>query len=556
MGARDVRDNDRGTNVTRAVRLNPSELGEDEAVELLTEVLNHVVTLGLTVDEKVETDLLLELDGVVDLLLHRLFVLLLGDLTLAELGTGDTDLPGLGERTDGSGGELGEVETLLLGVTTGREGRLALELLLGDGSGAVTDSGVGSALKLATGSDVLGVLLESSSLLAVEGSGEGGDLLSLLLGESEPADLLSSELGLNLEGDGGVEKRRRGRDNDTVGTELGNSLLGELLGGLEVGLPDVTAGDDTELNADLGGLEGGKNVVELAGFTVQVEVESVNGEVLEELDALTDTAVGGGKGDLGGDRGEGLVDLLVVGTPGLGLVGDKDGLVDLDLLDTSLLELGKELLVDGDELVEERQGLEVSRGVTGLGDEGEVGDGAEKDGAGGDTKSLGLLVLSKLLVVVQLESGLGRVGDLDDVVVGVEELAHLAGNNVDTSGLVLTTTAHGEVGVEGRETLLGVTLGDDTEVERVVQKLVVEGELSAARVSARLFSDFPRASMDLRGDDVNTSVLEGLPALLADVLSDLLEVLSRRLAGPVGLDGLGVSARFRLWGKKISAGLN
>lgn len=69
--AADIRDDNGGTNITehsdqlkvqvsrersdspRTVALHPRVLREDEAVELLTEVLNHVVTLGFTVDEEV-----------------------------------------------------------------------------------------------------------------------------------------------------------------------------------------------------------------------------------------------------------------------------------------------------------------------------------------------------------------------------------------------------------------------------------------------------------------------------------------------------------------------
>jgi hypothetical protein len=40
-----------------------------------------------------------------------------------------------------------------------------------------------------------------------------------------------------------------------------------------------------------------------------------------------------------------------------------------------------------------------------------------------------------------------------------------------------------EEGVEGRELLLDVTLGNDTKVERVVQEVVVEGEVTAEWVS-------------------------------------------------------------------------
>lgn len=59
---------------------------------MLAEVLHHVVTLGLAVNEKVETNTLLEANDALDLLLEEVFVLLLSDLTLGELSTSSTDL--------------------------------------------------------------------------------------------------------------------------------------------------------------------------------------------------------------------------------------------------------------------------------------------------------------------------------------------------------------------------------------------------------------------------------------------------------------------------------
>lgn len=494
-------------------------MSEDETIELLAEVLNHVVSLGLAVDEEVKTAFLLEVNDSLDLVLHSLLVLLLGDLTLAELGTGNSDLLGLGERTDGGGGELGEAEVLLLGLTTGRERRLSLELFLGDGSNSVTDSRVRGSLKLSSGSNVLGVLLEDGTLGTVKSLGKGGNFLTLLLGEREPAQLLSSDLVLNLDGDGGVEKRRRGGDRDTVGAELSDGLLGESLGSLKVVLPDVSARNDTELEVELGGLDGGNNLLELLGLTVEVEVESEDGEVLEERNGLADSAVGRGDGDLGGNGSKSLVGLLEELTLGLGLVHHEDRLVELNLLNTSLLELREELLVDRDKLVKEVEGLELGGGRVGLSDEREVSDRTEKNRSGGDAELLGLLVFSKGLVVVELKLGLGRVVDLDDVVVGVEtekllinvhaqcsrHVSKIVTYNLPISQATTSipldlscrprpiavrilacrsstpdyTAKHTEVGVKGVKLLRNVSLGDDTKVERVVEEVVVKGELTA-----------------------------------------------------------------------------
>ena len=131
-------------------------------------------------------------------------LLLLGDFTLGVLGSGDSDLLGLGERTDGGGGELGEVEVLLLSLSSDSEGRLSGEVLLGDTGNSVTDGRVGGSLEFSSGSNVLGVLGKVFTLLSVQRLGKGGDFLTLLDGERQPADLLLGELGLDLDRDRGV----------------------------------------------------------------------------------------------------------------------------------------------------------------------------------------------------------------------------------------------------------------------------------------------------------------------------------------------------------------
>ena len=83
-GPADVAEQDRRAHVARAVGLHPGVLGEDVALHLLGEVLDHVVALGLAVDEDVEADLLLEADHALDLGAHAALVLGLVDLALRE----------------------------------------------------------------------------------------------------------------------------------------------------------------------------------------------------------------------------------------------------------------------------------------------------------------------------------------------------------------------------------------------------------------------------------------------------------------------------------------
>ena len=376
--AGDVTDNDRRTDATGSVRLDPTVGCESIAVKALTEVLHHVVTLGLTVDEDVKVKLLLDADNILNLLLNEALILLSGDLTLGELVTLDTDLLGLGEGSNCGGGEDGELEVSLLGSETLREGRLALVVLGLDSSLAVLDSLVVGALGGGAGLHGLGVGLKSlthGSRALSDGLGNDGDLYTLLAlsfhtvtcfvylgnlldGEGEPVGNLSVELLLGLEGVGSVEERAGSGNNDTVLAELLDGGLNGLDGTLEVGLPDVAAIDDTS-REDLAGAELVDDSVELLGVADEVDVDTVDalegGEDIEVVDNVTEV---GGEDDLGqtasGEclvgRLEGILDLL-------GEVLDEDRLVNLDSLGTSLLELLQELDVYGHKLVEERDGV-------------------------------------------------------------------------------------------------------------------------------------------------------------------------------------------------------
>ena len=149
-----------------------------------------------------------------------------------------------------------------------------------------------------------------------------------------------------------MQEGRRGRDVDPVCTELRDRLFSHSLSGFQVGLPDVPSGNDTELKVDLGALERSNNLVDLFGLSIDIEVQGVDWKSLQEVDALSDSAVRRGDGDMGCNRSESLVDLLVLRCPSLGFVHDEDRLIDLYVLDTGALELSQKLSVNGDELVE------------------------------------------------------------------------------------------------------------------------------------------------------------------------------------------------------------
>ena len=427
--AGDITDDDRRTHAAGAVRLNPGVGGENVTSEALTEVLHHVVTLGLAVDEDIEIELLLDLDDLLDLLLDELLVLLRSDLTLGELVTLDADLLGLREGTNGGGGEKRELEGLgLLGVTLG-EGRLAVVHLRGDSGLAGLDSGVVGAGRRRASLNRLGVgleLLTDSGGAVGDSLGDDDNLGGLLNSEGEPVADLGIEALLAGESVGDVKEGAGGGNNDTVLAELLNSVLDLLNGGLEVGLPDVTAIDNTG-GEDLLGTESGDDGVELLGVANQVDVNRVEVlEVGEDINVVDDITEVGGEGDTGSLGTEGtelLVDWLEGSLGLLGKVEDQDGLINLDILDASSLELGQKINVERNELVNQSDGVNALATV-GLA-QSQEGDGTEEDGAGDDAGGLGLKELSnglrlgsELEFLVVLESG------LHVVVVRVEPLDH------------------------------------------------------------------------------------------------------------------------------------
>lgn len=518
--AGDVTDNDRGTDTAGSVRLDPTVGGESVSVHALTEVLHHVVTLGLTVDVDIQVKLLLDLDNLGNLLLDELLVLVSGDLTLGELVTLDTDLLGLGEGADGGSREEGKAKSLLLLGDTLRELRLAVEHLRSNLGLTLLHSRVVGTLGGGTSLHGLGVglqLLADGSRAFSDSLGNDGNLDDLLAGESEPVSNLRVELLLAGKSVGSVEERAGGGNNDTILAELLDGGLNLLNGTLEVGLPDVAAVNNTS-GEDGVGTKGADHSLELLWVADQVNVDGVDvlGKSVNVVDDVTEVGGEDNLGDLGAQAGKLLVGRLE-GSLGLGgQVEDERRLVNLDGLGAGLLELGEELLVDGQKLVEESDGV---NGLTTVGlSEVEEGDGTNQDGAGGDTSLLGLEELNNSLGVgVELEGLVVLESGLDVVVVRVEPLHHLQRRNIDT--LDLTTTTHGEVLIDGVEVVLGISLGGSTEVLDVVEDLVVQSKVVA-------------------GNDVDTGILLELPMGQTQALGLLQEVILGDLAAPVGLSSL------------------
>jgi hypothetical protein len=101
-------------------------------------------------------------------------------------------------------------------------------------------------------------------------------------------------------------------------------------------------------------------------------------------------------------------------------IENEDGLVDLDPLGTSSLELSQELLVERENLGEEGDRGKVGGGILSSLAQPQVGDGTQDDRAGRDTEGLGLVELLNRLVEVELKvGGLGELGH-NEMVIRVE----------------------------------------------------------------------------------------------------------------------------------------
>ena len=381
--------------------MNPGVGGEGITIKALTEVLHHVVTLRLTVNVDIKVKLLLDLDNILDLLLDELLVLLSGDLTLGKLVTLDTDLLGLGEGTNSSGWEERKTKGLLLSSDTGRELRKSVVHLFGDLRLTLLDLRVVGAGGGSTGLHGLGVslkLLTDGSWALSDSLGNDSDLRSLLDSEGEPVSDLWVELLLAGKSVWGVEKGAGSGNNDTLLSELLDGSLNGLDSTLEVGLPDVSAVDNT-CGEDSLWAESRDDGAQLLWISDQVNVNSVDvlGDGLDVVDDITEVGGEDKLWDLVTESSELLVGWL---ESSLGLsweILDEGWLINLDSLSTGSLQLSEELLVDWEELLKEVDW--VNSLVTVSLSELEERDWADEDWAGDDTSLLGLEELNNSLWV-------------------------------------------------------------------------------------------------------------------------------------------------------------
>src|SRR5690606_176366 len=85
----DITVDQRRPHIATTVALHPTVAGKRETIQLLAEVLHHIVAFRLTMHQHIDTELFLKCDDLTNLILEEGFVLLLCDLALVELATLD-----------------------------------------------------------------------------------------------------------------------------------------------------------------------------------------------------------------------------------------------------------------------------------------------------------------------------------------------------------------------------------------------------------------------------------------------------------------------------------
>lgn len=484
----DVGVDDGRADAAAAEALDPAVEGEGEAAEALAEELDHVGTLELAVDEHVEAEPFLDADAVADEEVDAAFVFLGGDVALEESGAEAAEFGGLGEGTDGGGGQgrQSDLEVAAFGVGQG-----AAEVVGAEVVEAAADLGVGRREGF-EGAPRGGV---GQAVLA-----EVAQFEEFLLGEGEDGAEGFGEMGF---GRGGVGDELEGAGGgEAEGGDEVAEFLEEGLDGLGPEAPDVAAVDD----ACGEGLVLGPGVLaeEAEGVAAgEVECEDGGGEGDDPRMVFAEVVEEGDEVDGDADGGQAAVG----GFDGWAEVGeafeDEGGFVELDFGEGHGFEVLEEFEVGGEDEVEE-----AVRREGGLGEEA-VGEGAEEGGDGAVAEGLAA-VEEEVEEVGPVGLGPHGVGDFgnDVVVVGVEPFGHVEG------GEVLGAAGHGEMAFESLER--AEARWDEAEAEGPVEDGVVEGfQADGDEVDACVGLDAPSAFAEdaegfSEGGVIGLAVPEGL----------------------------------------------
>ncbi|KAH3676284.1 hypothetical protein WICPIJ_009159 [Wickerhamomyces pijperi] len=295
--SRNITDNDWWSDVSGTVGLDPTVGGEGETLQLFTKVLNHIVSLWFTVNQNVQVDFFLESDNLFDFGLNELLVGFWGELTLGKLVSVDSDVLGLWEGTNGGGWEQWQLVNLFLfldsfdewgGTTTQLVGDLSDSLL---DSSVVGDGGFGSGLD---GGSVGGEGFRDIFTRNVLGN--NNNFVQLLGGKGEEIFNFSRQLLFVVQVNWSVQQRRRGGNDNSVGTQLGNSSLSNGRGSSGIGLPDVSTVNNTDRQL-LFWLQSGNDTFQLFWSSDQIDVDGSNWSRLDSFNVWNNSTKVSGQGD-------------------------------------------------------------------------------------------------------------------------------------------------------------------------------------------------------------------------------------------------------------------
>mmetsp|Transcript_39616 Transcript_39616/g.69194 ORF Transcript_39616/g.69194 Transcript_39616/m.69194 type:complete len:462 (-) Transcript_39616:376-1761(-) len=248
LRAADVAEQDRRLDAARAVGLHPTELAEGVAVELLPEVFDHVVTLGLAVHQHVQFQLFLLAHAALDLGPHRGLVAQVVQAAGLKFAARVADFGGLREGADSGCRVRRQLEeSRLLGRTIG-VGAFALAHVDVDAGYRGLHRRVVHARRGAAGSQrsLVGCqrVLDRSSAFA-QGLAEHAQFFELLQREGQPGLDLGVQLLLAREVHWHMQQRARRRDPQALTQPL-DQRLDPVEHGRQVGLPDIATIDDAQ----------------------------------------------------------------------------------------------------------------------------------------------------------------------------------------------------------------------------------------------------------------------------------------------------------------------
>lgn len=399
-----------------------------EAVEMLGEVLHHIVALGLAVDEDVQTQVLLQSDDACDLLAQEPVVLPRGELSSRVRRASTSDVCGLREGADGRRGQDRKIQVTLrlptrfvvdaneVGIVQCCRALPHRTVTNTRRRGTVGERGRGV---VEVGPDRLDTLTEPE--------GQRDDLRGLLVGEGQPAREARVEVGLVGHVVRYVLQRRRRGGHDPCSAQSGQRA--EVVpGALQVTAPDVAAVDDTSQEHLLGEARYGRR----NSAASKVERDRVDRCCREHAPGVVgELRVPGGHQELrslGGCTQHGVGALGGVSQLAVRQrerLTDQRRLVELHPIGARVAELREERRVDGQEVVEPVEGAETVGCAVGRLREGEERHRSHEHGPREVALGARLAQLRGEAVARPREHRLRPDLGNEVVVVGVEPLRHL-----------------------------------------------------------------------------------------------------------------------------------